>query len=99
MIDPELEAVTVGAIDARGDEIGVAGQWPGRDGMDIFECSLAELMDDPLIGLVMKSDGVDRRELELLLSRIPRLGLPAIQHANPRRAGLLSAEIAQCSRR
>ena len=26
----------------------------------IAQCSLAELMADPLIGLVMKSDGVDR---------------------------------------
>ena len=34
--------------------------------MAIAECSLAELMEDPLIGLVMKSDGVDRYELELL---------------------------------
>jgi hypothetical protein len=35
-------------------------------------CSLVELMDDPLIGLVMKSDGVGRRELELLLERAAR---------------------------
>ncbi len=35
-----------------------------------FECSLAELMEDPLVGLVMQSDGVDRRELELLLERV-----------------------------
>ena len=27
--------------------------------MDIAGCSLAELIDDPLTGLVMKSDGVD----------------------------------------
>ena len=38
--------------------------------MDIAECSLAELMEDPLVRLVMKSDGVDRYELELLLGRI-----------------------------
>jgi hypothetical protein len=36
----------------------------------IAQCSLAELMADPLIGLVMKSDGVDRRDLELLLERV-----------------------------
>jgi hypothetical protein len=42
----------------------------GRDVMDIAECSLAELMEDPLIGLVMKSDGVERCELELLLERV-----------------------------
>jgi hypothetical protein len=40
--------------------------------MDVPGGSLAELMDDPLIGLVMKSDGVDRRELELLLERAAR---------------------------
>jgi hypothetical protein len=40
--------------------------------MDIAQCSLAELVDDPLIGLVMKSDGVDRRELELLLEQVAR---------------------------
>ena len=28
--------------------------------MDIAGCSLAELIDDPLIGLVMNSDGVGR---------------------------------------
>ena len=38
--------------------------------MDIAGCSLAELMNDPLIGLVMKSDGVDRRELKLLLVQV-----------------------------
>jgi hypothetical protein len=37
---------------------------------DIAECSLAELVKDPLIGLVMKSDGIDRRELEALLERV-----------------------------
>ena len=40
--------------------------------MGFAGCSLAELIDDPLIGLVMKSDGVDRRELELLLERAAR---------------------------
>ena len=40
----------------------------------IAQCSLAELMADPLIGLVMKSDGVDRRDLELLLERVAREG-------------------------
>jgi hypothetical protein len=33
----------------------------------ITQRSLAELMADPLIGLVMKSNGIDRRDLELLL--------------------------------
>ena len=40
--------------------------------MDITNCSLAELMEDPLVGLVMRSDGVDRCELELLLDRVVR---------------------------
>jgi hypothetical protein len=35
-------------------------------------CSLAELVEDPLIGLLMKSDGVDRRSLEVLLARVAR---------------------------
>jgi hypothetical protein len=43
--------------------------------MDIAECSLAELIDDPLIGLVMRSDRVDRRELELLLERAARTAI------------------------
>jgi len=37
--------------------------------MDIARRSLAELRDDPLTGLVIKSDGVDRRELDLLLEQ------------------------------
>jgi len=40
--------------------------------VDIAGCSLAELMDDPLTALVMKSDGVDRRDLELLLEQVAR---------------------------
>jgi len=40
--------------------------------MDIAGCSLTELIDDPLINLLMKSDGVDRREVKLLLERVAR---------------------------
>ena len=40
--------------------------------MDIAECSLAELMEDPLVRLVMKSDGVDRCEIEVLFERVVR---------------------------
>jgi hypothetical protein len=42
--------------------------------MDIgtAKCSLAELVQDPLVGLVMRSDGVDRCELELLLEQVAR---------------------------
>lgn len=35
-------------------------------------CTLAELVRDPLIGLVMKSDGVDRHSIELLFERLAR---------------------------
>ena len=36
------------------------------------DCTLAELVRDPLVGLVMKSDGVDGRSIELLFERIAR---------------------------
>jgi hypothetical protein len=52
--------------------------------MDFAGCSLAELIDDPLISLLMKSDGVDRRELELLLKRAARTaiaGAPILRNA------------------
>lgn len=64
--------------------------------MDIAGCSLAELVDDPLIGLVMKSDGVDRSELERLLQRVARERLQAKGLANPCRSRLLRTEIAPC---
>ena len=32
----------------------------------IKECSPAELLDDPVVGLVTMSDGVDRQTIELL---------------------------------
>jgi hypothetical protein len=35
-------------------------------------CSLPELIADPLIGLLMKSDGVDRRSVELIFERVAR---------------------------
>ena len=53
-------------------------------------CSLAELVGDPLIGLVMKSDGVERSELERLLQRVARERLQAKGLANPRRPRLLT---------
>jgi hypothetical protein len=34
------------------------------------EWTLAELVRDPLIGLVMRSDGVDRCSIELLFERV-----------------------------
>jgi hypothetical protein len=39
---------------------------------NIAECSLVELVEDPLISLLMKSDGVDRHSLELLFERVAR---------------------------
>ena len=63
--------------------------------MDITECSLAELIDDPLIGLVINRDGVDRHELELLLERVARER--AIQLASSCRPRPLTAETAPCS--
>ena len=66
--------------------------------MDIARCSLVELVDDPLISLVMKSDGVDRRELELLPQRVARERLPAIRLTSPCSIGLSSTETAPCSR-
>jgi len=38
----------------------------------ITEYSLAELVEDPLIGLLMKSDGVHRRSIERLFERVAR---------------------------
>jgi hypothetical protein len=36
----------------------------------IKECSPAELLDDPVVGLVTMSDGVDRQTIELRLRRV-----------------------------
>ena len=66
--------------------------------MDIARCAPVELVDDPLIGLVMKSDRVDRREHELLLERVARERLPAIRLTSPCSIGLSSTETAPCSR-
>jgi hypothetical protein len=65
--------------------------------MDITGCSLAELVDDPLIGLVMKSDGVDRCELNLLLERVASERLPATRLASPCRPRLPTTQTAPCS--
>ena len=61
--------------------------------MDITGCSLAELVDDPLIGLVMKSDGVDRRELE----RVAGERLPATRFASPCRIRPSTTQAVPCS--
>ena len=52
--------------------------------MAIVECSLAELMEDPLVGLVMQSDGVDRCELELLFERVAHRCAPGCAPADSR---------------
>ena len=64
--------------------------------MDIARCSLVELVDDPLISLVMKNTGVDRREREPLLERVARERLRAIRLTSPCLIGL-STETAPCS--
>ena len=58
--------------------------------MDNAECPLAELVDDPLIGPVMKSDGVDRRELKLV--RVGRSPNPCVDQAARARHSANAAE-------
>ena len=65
--------------------------------MDITRCSLAELVDDPLIGLVMRSDGVDRCELARLLERVAREPVRATGRANLCQPRLPATEAAPCS--
>lgn len=48
------------------------------------ETSYAELVRDPLVGLVMKSDGVDRRSIELLFERIGRERRQTLEALRPR---------------
>jgi len=38
----------------------------------VAEYSLIDLIQDPLIGLVMKGDGVDRHSIERLFARVAR---------------------------
>jgi hypothetical protein len=64
--------------------------------MDITGCSLAELVGDPLIGPVMKSDGVDRSELERLFRRVARERLRAKGLGDHRRPRLLTTETVPC---
>jgi hypothetical protein len=65
--------------------------------VDITGCLLPDLVDDPLIGLVMKSDGVDRCELNLLLERVASEPLPATRFASPCRPRLPTTQAAPCS--
>ena len=50
-------------------------------------CSLAQLVSDPLIALVMESDGVDRQSIELLFGRLVRERRSAHGDAGPRPPG------------
>ena len=52
-------------------------------------CSLAKLVSDPLIGLVMKSDGVDRQSIELLFERLARERRCAHRDADCRSLGAI----------
>ena len=63
--------------------------------MNIARCAPVELVDDPLIGLVMKSDGVERRELESLLELVAWERLRATGRANSSRPWLLTTETAR----
>jgi hypothetical protein len=60
----------------------------------IAESSLAELIEDPLVGLVMKSDGVDRRCIELLFERIATKRVGGIEGLRP---GFGQKEIKRCT--
>jgi len=62
-------------------------------GKVIAECSLAELVEDPLVGLLMKSDGVDRRSVELLFERVVRGRARDLEGSRSR----LEDEAARCS--
>jgi hypothetical protein len=58
------------------------------------ESSLTGLVRDPLVGLVMKYDRVDRRSIELLFERI-EIGLgPRLEALRPSHARL---EIGRCT--
>ena len=61
--------------------IGVRPDGGGAGLTHFSEYSLAELLDDPLVELVMKSDGVDRRTIELLFERPGFRATPAGQTA------------------
>jgi hypothetical protein len=66
--------------------------------MDITGCSLAELVDDPLIDLVMKRDRVDRNEFRLLLQRVACERLRAKELTNRLRPPPPVTEAVACSR-
>jgi hypothetical protein len=61
---------------------------------DIVECSLTELVDDPLIGLLMKSDGVSPGSIEVLFERVAQERARA---AHGMRSRLRDEEAAPCT--
>ena len=70
----------------------------GRDVMDITGCSLAELVNDPLIDLVVRRDRVDRSKLKLLLQRVACERLRAKELTNRLRPPPPVTEAVACSR-
>jgi hypothetical protein len=58
------------------------------------ESSRVELVRDPPVGLVMRSDGVDRCSIELLFERIGRGPRPRLEALRPRHVG---QEIDRCT--
>ena len=50
------------------------------------EYSLAELVADPLVRLLMESDGVDRRSIELLFEQLARAGGGELFNVLPKEA-------------
>ena len=52
--------------------------WAGSKRIAIKECSPAELLDDPVVGLVTMSDGVDRQTIELSLETVGRTVLSGV---------------------
>jgi hypothetical protein len=63
-------------------------------GKVVAECSLAELVGDPVVGLLMKSDGVDRRSVELLIERVARERASDLEGSRSR---LKDEEATRCS--
>jgi hypothetical protein len=49
----------------------------------IKESTAAELLDDPVVGLVTMSDGVDRQTLEILARKLGRTVLSGLENLGP----------------
>ena len=48
-----------------------------------MECSPAELLDDPVVGLVTMSNGVNRQTLEILARELGRTVLSGLENLGP----------------